>query len=54
MTQEEEIRALKEQLREALERLEKMDGVVAENQALQEQLIALFGPVKSRRDHAEY
>src|SRR5437764_2752064 len=38
MTQEEEIRALKEQLREALERLEKMDGVVAENQALQEQL----------------
>src|SRR5947209_791902 len=38
MTQEEEIRELKEQLREALERLEKMDGVVAENHALREQL----------------
>jgi len=36
MTPEEEIRELKEQLREALERLEKMDAVVAENQALRE------------------
>src|SRR5712691_2685607 len=38
MTPEEEIRWLKEQLREALERLEKMEAVLAENQALHEQL----------------
>ncbi len=38
MTQEEEISSLKEQLREALERLEKMEAVQAENQALHEQL----------------
>lgn len=40
MTAEEENRALKEQLREALERLAKMEAVLAENQALHEQLAA--------------
>jgi len=38
MTADEEIRALKEQLREALERLEAMEAVQAENQALHNQL----------------
>lgn len=38
MTADEEIRALKEQLREALARLEAMEAVQAENQALHNQL----------------